>query len=109
MFNEKIANLVRSQSEDKTKKWIYRKKDMILYLQSNESKSVEIAVLADKLSNMRSISNDYEEQKEKLWDRFNAAKESQYWYYNSIRESLSQVKETKQYREYKDLIEKTFE
>lgn len=109
VFNENIANLVKSQSEDKSKEWIDRKKDTINFLKSNKSKGVEIATLADKLSNMRSIFRDYEVQKEKLWDKFNAGKESQHWYYNSIAESLSQVKETNEYREYTDLIKKTFE
>lgn len=108
MFNENIANLVKSQSEDKTKPWIDRKKDMIRYLTANDSKSVEIAVLADKLSNMRSISKDYEFHQEKLWDRFNASKEFQYWYYHSIAESLSQVKDTQEYKEYKELVDNTF-
>jgi len=108
IFNENIANLVRSQSEDKTKPWMERKKEMIRFLQSNDSKGFEIAVLADKLSNMRSISKDYEDHQETLWDRFNAAKESQYWYYHSIAASLSQVTDTKEYREYEELIETTF-
>lgn len=109
VFNENIANLVRSQSEDKSKKWIDRKQDTINFLKTNTSKDVEIATLADKLSNMRSIFKDYEIEKEKLWDKFNAGKESQYWYYNSIAESLYQVRDTNEYREYKDLIKKTFE
>src|SRR5690625_1704628 len=109
VFNENVANLVRSQSEDKSKKWIDRKQDTINFLKTNTSKDVEIATLADKLSNMRSIFKDYEVEKEKLWDKFNAGKESQYWYYNSIAESLYQVRDTNEYREYKDLIKKTFE
>lgn len=109
VFNENIANLVQSQSEDKSKIWLDRKKDTIKFLKTNKSKGVEIATLADKLSNMRSIFKDYEVDKERLWDKFNAGKESQHWYYNSIAESLSQVKETNEYREYKDLIKKTFE
>ena len=108
VFNENIASLVKSQSEDKSKDWIDRKKDTINFLKSNKSKGVEIATLADKLSNMRSIFRDYEMHKEKLWDKFNAGKESQHWYYNSIAESLSQVRDTNEYREYKDLIKKTF-
>lgn len=108
VFNENIANLVKSQSEDKSKTWLERKQAMIDFLQANQSKAVEIAVLADKLSNMRSIATDYEKHKEKLWDRFNASKESQNWYYTAIASSLSQVTETKPYKEYTDLITKTF-
>lgn len=108
VFNENVANLVQSQSEDKSKAWLDRKRDTINFLKSNTSKSVEIATLADKLSNMRSIYRDYAVLKEKLWDKFNAGKESQHWYYKSIAESFSQIKDTEEYREFKDLIEKTF-
>ncbi len=108
-FNENIANLVQSQSEDKSKKWIDRKKATINLLKSNQSKAVEIATLADKLSNIRSIARDYAVQGEKLWNKFNAGKESQHWYYQSISESFSQVKDTNEYREYRDLIRRVFE
>lgn len=109
IFNENIANLVQNQSEDKSKKWIDRKQDTINLLKVNKSKGVEIATLADKLSNMRSILKDYEVEKEQLWSKFNAGKEQQHWYYNSIAESLYQVRDTNEYREYKGLIKKVFE
>lgn len=108
VFNENIANLVKSQSEDKSKDWIDRKKATINFLKLNQSKDVEIATLADKLSNMRSIARDYEVENEKLWDKFNAGKEAQHWYYESIAEAFSQVKDTNEYREYRDLIRRVF-
>lgn len=108
-FNETIAHLVRCQSEDKSKPWADRKQDTINLLQHNTSKAVEIATLSDKLSNMRSIYKEYQIKKDALWSKFNAGKESQYWYYNAIAESLSQVTNTAEYREYKELIAKTFE
>lgn len=107
-FNENIANLVQSQSEDKTKAWIDRKEATIKFLTENKSKDVEIATLADKLSNMRSIAKDYEVEQEKLWEKFNAGKSSQYWYYHSIAQSFSQVNYTNEYKEYTELIEQTF-
>lgn len=108
VFNENIAHLVQSQSEDKSKQWLERKTDTINFLQKNQSKAIEITTLADKLSNMRSISRDYDVQQEKLWSKFNAGKASQHWYYSSIAESLTQVNETNEYKEFKALIKKTF-
>ena len=64
--------------------------------------------LADKLSNMRAIASDYEQQGEQLWDRFNAGKEAQHWYYSAIATSLTQLSETKPYQEYTALVTKTF-
>lgn len=108
-FNENIANLVQSQSEDKSKVWIERKQDTINFLKQNKSKDVEMATLADKLSNMRSINRDYNNQGETFWDKFNAGKELQHWYYNSIANAFTQVVFTDEYVEYKVLISKTFE
>src|SRR5699024_10599279 len=107
--NKTIADLVRSQSEDKSKVWIERKTDTSRLLKENESRAIEIATLADKLSNMRSKSKDYDVQEKSISDKFNAGKESQYWYYNAIAESLNQVQATNEYKEFKDLIQKTFE
>lgn len=109
IFNDNIADLVQSQSEDKTKGWMERKKHTIHLLKMNESRNVEVATLSDKLSNMRSIYRDYKNDGEKLWSKFNAGKKSQHWYYNAIAEALSQVIETDEYKEYRELIRKTFE
>ena len=107
-FNENIANLVRCQSEDKSKPWAERKQDTMNFLQENKSKAVEIAILSDKLSNMRSIFKEYQVRKDQLWEKFNAGKESQHWYYSTIADSLYQVRDTDEYKEYKELIKKTF-
>ncbi|GAB4074397.1 HD domain-containing protein [Barrientosiimonas marina] len=108
-FNPNIANLVQYQSEDKSKKWMDRKQDTIKFLKRNNSQDVEVATLADKLSNMKAISRDYEVDKDRLWDKFNAGKEQQHWYYKSIAEVLHQVKDTDEYKEYTELIQKVFE
>ena len=47
-------------------------------------------------------------KKEQLWEKFNAGKESQHWYYSTIADSLSQVRDTDEYKEYRELIKKTF-
>lgn len=109
VFNENIANLVNSQSEDKSKVWIERKQATINFLKENKSIGVEVATLSDKLSNMRSIYKDYKVDGEKLWSKFNAGKESQHWYYNSIAESFSQVTDSDEYKEYRELIKETFD
>lgn len=108
VFNENIARLVQYQSEDKSKSWKDRKQATINFLKENKSKGVEIATLADKLSNMRSIHKDYEVEGEKLWGKFNAGKEQQYWYYNSIATSMQQVNDTREYKEFTELITSVF-
>ena len=57
---------------------------------------------------MRSIHKEYQVKKDQLWEKFNAGKESQHWYYSTIADSLYQVRDTDEYKEYKELIKKTF-
>lgn len=108
VFNENIANLVQAQSENKTLTWQDRKQATIDFLKQNESKDVEIATLADKLSNIRAIHKDYQVMGENLWSKFNAGKESQHWYYLSIGQAFSHVKGTDEHNEYMRFIEETF-
>lgn len=108
MFNDHVANLIRHQSEDKSQNWLARKQATIDFLQVNTCKKLEIATLADKLSNMRAIAKDYERLKEQLWTKFNAGKAQQQWYYESIAKSLRQVRDTDEYQEYIQLIQEVF-
>lgn len=109
VFNEEIADLVQHQSEDKSKSWKERKQHTIDCLRGNESIGVEVTTLADKLSNMRAISSDYAILEEALWDKFNAGKEQQHWYYRSIADSLRQVEHTPEYKEFDGLISSVFD
>lgn len=108
LFNERIAELVDLQSEDKTKGWQERKDHTMELLKSNEDIELEIGILADKLSNVRSLDRDYKIQGEKLWERFNAPKERQEWYYKSIAENLKFVRNLEEYVEYVETVNKIF-
>ncbi|HEY4579004.1 MAG TPA: HD domain-containing protein, partial [Savagea sp.] len=109
LFNERIAKLVQSQSEDKTKSWQERKEATLELLRQNESEAVEITTLADKLSNMRAIARDYAELKDGLWSKFNAGKEQQQWYYSSLGSAFKFVTHTPAYQEYQSLVQQVFQ
>ena len=85
-----------------------RKQHTISELQKTDDIDVKIVCLADKLSNIRSISRDYAVLGEKLWERFNAGKSEQAWYYRVLAESLSSLSEYSVYREFVRLVEKVF-
>lgn len=91
-FGEDVATLVTGHTEDKSKTWQERKQTEI-----DETLQADIRlkklVLADKLANIRSIHKDYQEIGEKLWERFNAGKEKQAWYYGKMVESLAGVQQ----------------
>ena len=70
---------------------------------------MKIITLGDKLSNIRAIHRDYTAIGDKLWDRFNQKdKNEHYWYYQSIADCLTELNVYPSYKEYCDLIDKTF-
>ena len=108
MFNKRIADLVFFQSEDKSKSWRERKQHTISELQKSDDNDIKIVCLADKLSNMRSMSRDYAVLGEKLWARFNAGKSEQAWYYRGLADSLISLSEYPAYREFAELVDIVF-
>jgi GTP pyrophosphokinase len=70
--------------------WRERKEKYIAHIASASS-SVRLVSAADKLHNARAILSDYREHGEKLWSRFNGAREGTLWYYRSVVEGLKAV------------------
>lgn len=86
-FGRDVANLVKAHSEDKSKTWQERKSATIEELKYADRR-LKMLVMADKVSNLRSIAADYLSCGDKLWTRFNAPKEKQSWYYSEIQDAL---------------------
>ena len=76
LFGDDVASLVGHHSEDKSKSWAERKTTAIMALKQADER-IKMLVLADKLSNMRSIARDYAALGDGVWERFNAPKEKQ--------------------------------
>ena len=107
-FGEKIARIVAGESEDKDKTWHERKSHTLQTLK-NEPIEIKIVAMGDKLSNMRSMANDYEKIGDRLWERFNVKdKTMQGWYYKGLAECFEEIKNTREYKEYKKLVEQVF-
>lgn len=107
-FGSRVAQFVARESEDKSKSWQERKQTTIDQL-SSHTKEECMLVLADKLSNIRSIARDYKELGEALWDRFHEKRKERIgWYYKSIAEKLTCLSEYEQYAEYCRLVEQIF-
>ena len=109
MFNQRVSDLVRSQSEDKTKSWKERKQHTIEYLNSEADDDIKIVCLGDKLSNIRSLYRDYNILKEELWQRFNVKeKEKHGWYYKGLLKGLESLSEYRKYQEFNNLVFNVF-
>ena len=107
-FGKRVADLVASESEDKSKTWIERKGYTIERLK-NEPWEVKVIALADKLSNLRSIDRDYLLVGDELWNRFRMKDKKMIgWYYKGLRDSLKELKDLDAYKEYSALVDKVF-
>jgi (p)ppGpp synthase/HD superfamily hydrolase len=96
MFGNRVANAVESCSDstaiDSTKKlpWRERKNKYLEHLRNANADALLVSA-ADKLHNARAILADYRELGDKLWERFNAPKKDQLWYYGALVETLRQT------------------
>ena len=114
LFGKRITELVCADSEDKreecpaTETWEVRKGETLQSI-PDASRDEQIIILADKLSNIRSIYHDYTQIGDELWNRFNMKDKSKHgWYYGGVAERLDKLTDTNAYKEYVELINKVF-
>ena len=91
-FGKRVASLVGGHTEDKSKTWVERKTEDINSLKDG-TVGLKAIVFADKLSNILSLYDDYKVLGDKLYDRFNANKDMQAWYYGELLKSFTEYKE----------------
>lgn len=106
-FGQTVYDLVKSESEDKSKTWKERKQATIDHL-ANASKEVQQICCADKLSNIVSIYADKQTVGEKVFDRFNAPVGQIKWYYQEVSEALALIGDSEMKKELDGYIEKVF-
>lgn len=85
-FEDRVADIVAGCTDtfDNPKPdWYERKKAYLDHLPA-VSASVRRVTLADKLHNARCIFADFRAVGDRVWDRFNAGKERQLWYYRQL-------------------------
>ena len=89
-FGVDVAALVNGHTEDKRKIWYMRKLHTISELPKANIRHKAL-VLADKVANLRNMYADYKMVGEELWERFNAPKELQAWYYSKVNDGLYEL------------------
>ncbi len=84
-FGTEVAALVNALSEPEhdTAPWEQRKQHTIAFLRT-APEEVLLVACADKLDNLRSIQDDLLTLGERVWERFNAPREAQAWYYRRL-------------------------
>ena len=92
-FGKRVADLVRSESENKALTWKERKQATIDRMKQ-APKDVKMIAFGDKLSNLRSTTTDYLIIGEELWKKFHEKdKRMHAWYYGSMAESFREFQQ----------------
>ena len=114
-FGARVSALVQGESEDKMEDrppeetWLRRKEDSLLELRYTKDRSVKIMWLADKLSNIRSFYRQWLTQGDEVWSHLHQKDpKMQEWYYRTVAELTSDLKEYPAYKEYCEILDKIF-
>lgn len=92
-FGSRVVAIVDGCSDtDVTPKppWTERKERYLAHLAAAQPEVLLVAT-ADKLHNARSTLEDYRRHGEALWDRFNAPRDRQIWFYRAVTQALAAV------------------
>lgn len=110
-FGADVAALVNEHTEDKRNSWYMRKLIKTTHL-PNDSFRSKMLTIADKVANMRNMYTDYNALGEDFWNRFNAPKHLQAWYYNNLCNGLEELQHHENtkavYQEMMQLYKKIF-
>ncbi|HET6459882.1 MAG TPA: HD domain-containing protein [Syntrophales bacterium] len=90
-FGATVADIVRDLSEDKDPNiesddkatWEERKRKYLKNLE-HHGRSALMVCAADKIHNLQTMIDAYDEQGESLWDKFNAPSDKKLWFYEEI-------------------------
>lgn len=114
-FGERVAELVAHETEDKrpdlppSETWRIRKEETLSVLK-DAGIETKMLWLGDKLSNMRSLSRDYDKIGMAVFDRFNEKNpKEQFWYHSTVLEFTKELSGEPAYIEYKRLVNHVFD
>ncbi len=113
-FGPRVAAIVEAESDQfaagvsEEDSWHSRKQAAIDHLRMAPY-DAKIVAMGDKLSNMRAIWRDYQQQGDALWSLFHAKLRSDHeWHYRGLADSLKELKDTFAYQEFVHLIDDVF-
>ena len=114
-FGPRVAKMVGYETEDKRGNknkegtWVDRKRETIETIKKIDDIGAKMVCLGDKVSNLRSFHLGLLQEGEEFWNHFNQKDpKMHYWYYNSLKDALSELKDYAVYKEYCFLIDAIF-
>ena len=87
MFGVDVAALVAGHSENKSWSWEDRKRQCIIDTAGSGMRE-QMLVMADTISNQRSMLKDYRQHGDHFWGKFKRGKDQQCWYYSGKQDAL---------------------
>ncbi len=115
LFGKEVLRLIKSDSEKKrpelpsSETWQIRKEETIDFVKNRATLDEKMVIFADKLSNMRSIHQDYRRIGDELWNRFNVKDKAKHgWYYKSFIENMKEFEGEPAFEEYKEKCAEVF-
>lgn len=89
-FGDRVLDIVLGVTKDDSlPDWQARADAYLHHLEHEASDESVIVSCADKIHNLMSILADYDEIGDELWNRFNAGKERQVWWYRAILDAVT--------------------
>ena len=89
-FGMDVAALVAAHTKNPDMTWEEVRRHKIEEM-NEASFRVKLLIMADMTANLRSLWRDYRHIGDKLWERFNAPKEKQAWYYGAMQDKLGDM------------------
>lgn len=114
-FGKRVRLLVYTETEDKhperpeAETWQERKESTLEILRNTKDIYVKMLWMGDKLANMRSFYRTWLREGDAMWNYFNQKDpKMQEWYYRTISELLSDLKDYPVWQEYNRLVDIVF-
>lgn len=86
-FGSRVVEIVKGVTKDGSiEGWKERSDAYLGHLEKQASDESVIVSCSDKIHNLLSILNDYDDMHEKVWDKFNSSKGQQQWFYREVLE-----------------------
>lgn len=112
-FGQEVHKLVKGVTKNKTLNWKKGCDQYLKYLQTEAPEGSAIIAAADKIHNIMSILEDYENLGDKVWELFTCDKKAQQWWFNSsynvISKKIPNNKILVPLKDYLDKINKIIE
>ncbi len=115
-FGSRVTTLVLADTEpfdpvhSAADSWMDRKVALLEHLKDGASRDEKIVILADRLSNLRSIHSDMVAMGEETWAIFHEQKDPsvQGWFYGEVADLLSEFAGVPAYEEFRALVKSVF-